>query len=247
MAAPVHTAFVTGAGKHIGRSIALALAARGYNVIINGRVDRAACEAVAKEAAGKGGRVVVAMGDISSETEAARLAEAALKEFGTIDVLVCNAAIRPHKPFLETTKEDWRSVMSTNLESTVYFAKTFLPGMMEKRWGRIVLFTGHQAIRGYAGRASTSVSKHGIWGLTKALAREFGPYGVSTNAISPGLIQTHLNDAAFVERLRTGAQEIPLRRVGTPEEIAAVCDLLCSADGGFVNGQMIGVNGGVET
>jgi 3-oxoacyl-[acyl-carrier protein] reductase len=247
MAHSVHTAFITGAGKNIGRAIALALATRGYNLAINGRSDRAACETVANEVRQKGGRAAVVMGDVSSAEEVAKLAALALEEFGTIDVLVSNAAIRPAKPFLETTEAEWHRVLDTNLDSAVRLSRAFLPGMIARNWGRIVVLTGRQAMRGYPGHASTSVSKHGLWGLTKALAREFGPLGITTNAISPGLIQTESEDKSFPARLIAGAKEIPVGRVGTPEEIAATCDLLCSEQGGFINGQMIAVNGGIDT
>lgn len=242
-----HTAFITGAGKNIGRACALDLAQRGYNVVINGRADKAACEAVAKEAQTKGVRAHVIIADVGLVPEARRAAKEALDVFGTVDVLVANAAIRPDKPFLDNTEEDWRRVMGTNLESAIFLSQAFIPGMLAKGWGRIVVMTGRNAMRGYPGHVTTSVAKHGLLGLTKTLAREFGPQGITINAISPGVIDTS-DDPAFVERARKVAQtEIPVRRIGTPEEIAAMCSLLCSEQGGFVNGQMIGVNGGIDT
>jgi 3-oxoacyl-[acyl-carrier protein] reductase len=242
-----HTAFITGAGKNIGRACALELAGRGYNVVINGRSDKAACAAVAREAQSTGVQTHVVMADVGLPAEARRAAQEALEAFGTIDVLVANAAIRPDKPFLETTEEDWRRVVGTNLDSSIFLSQAFLPGMIAQKWGRIVVMTGRNAIRGYPGHVTTSVAKHGLWGLTKTLAREFGPQGVTINAISPGVIDTS-DDPAFVARAQKVAQtEIPVRRIGKPEEIAAMCGLLCSDEGGFVNGQMIGVNGGIDT
>ena len=244
---PTHTAFITGAGKNIGRACALDLAGRGYNVLINGRADRAACDAVAKEAQAKGVKAQVVMADVGLVPEARRAAKEALAAFGTIDVLIANAAIRPDKPFLENTEEDWRRVMGTNLESAIFLSQAFLPGMIAQKWGRIVVMTGRNAMRGYPGHVTTSVAKHGLLGLTKTLSREFGPQGVTVNAISPGVIDTS-EDPAFVARAQKIAQtEIPVRRIGTPSEIAAMCGLLCSDEGGFVNGQMIGVNGGIDT
>jgi 3-oxoacyl-[acyl-carrier protein] reductase len=242
-----HTAFITGSGKNIGRACALNLAGRGYNVVINGRADKAACEAVAKEVQAKGVKAHVVMADIGLAADAKRAAKDALAAFGTIDVLVANAAIRPDKPFLENTEEDWRRVMGTNLESAIFLSQAFLPGMLAQKWGRIVLMTGRNAMRGYPGHVTTSVAKHGLLGLTKTLSREFGPQGVTVNAISPGVIDTS-KDPAFVARAQKVAEtEIPVRRIGTPAEIAAMCGLLCSDEGGFVNGQMIGVNGGIDT
>jgi 3-oxoacyl-[acyl-carrier protein] reductase len=241
------TAFVTGAGKNIGRSIALDLAGRGCNVVINGRADKAACDEVAAAVRAKGVRAAVMMADVSIAAEAQSAATGALKEFGTIDIFVANAAIRPDKAFLETTPEDWRRVMGTNLESAIHLCQAFLPGMVAKRWGRIVLVTGRNAMRGYAGHVTTSVAKHGLLGLTKTLSREFGPQGVTVNAISPGTIDTRGSSPAIAARMALAAKEIPVGRIGTPDEIAAVCGLLCSDGGAFVNGQMIGVNGGIDT
>jgi 3-oxoacyl-[acyl-carrier protein] reductase len=242
-----HTAFITGAGKNIGRACALDLASRGYNVVINGRADKTACDAVAKDVQAKGVKAQVIMADVGIAAEAHRAAKEALAAFGTIDVLVANAAIRPDKAFLDTTEEDWRRVMGTNLESAIHLSQAFLPGMIAQKWGRIVLITGRNAMRGYPGHVTTSVAKHGLLGLTKTLSREFGPQGITVNAVSPGVIDTS-TDPGFVARAKKTAEtEIPVRRIGTPAEIAAMCGLLCSADGGFVNGQMIGVNGGIDT
>ena len=247
MAAAAHTAFITGAGKNIGRAIALDLASRGCNVVINGRADRAACDEVATAVRGKGVRASVIMADVGIEADAKAAATQALKEFGRIDIFVANAAIRPEKPFLETTTDDWRRVMGTNLESAIHLCQAFLPGMIAARWGRIVLLTGRNAMRGHGGRATTSVAKHGLHGLTKTLAREFGGDGVTVNAISPGTIDTRRQSAHMEARMADAPKEIPVGRIGTPDEIAAVCGLLCSDGGAFVNGQMIGVNGGIDT
>ena len=247
MAPSGHNAFITGAGKNIGRAVALDLAGRGYNVIVNGRSDRAACEAVANEARAKGVKAHVIMADVGMSADAKRAAKEALDMFGTIDVLVANAAIRPDKPFLENMEEDWQRVMGTNLYSAIYLSQAFLPGMIAQKWGRIVVMTGRNAIRGFPGHVTTSVAKHGLWGLTKTLAREFGPQGVTINSISPGVIDTS-DDPKRLARMREVAErEIPVRRIGTSEEIAAMCGLLCSDAGGFVNGQLIGVNGGIDT
>jgi 3-oxoacyl-[acyl-carrier protein] reductase len=247
MAAETRTAFITGAGKNIGRAIALDLAARGCNVVVNGRADKAACEEVVAAVRGKGVRASVVIADVGIAAEAQGAAAFALKEFGTIDIFVANAAIRPDKAFLETTADDWRRVMGTNLESAIHLSQAFLPGMIAKRWGRIVLITGRNAMRGYPGHVTTSVAKHGLLGLTKTLSREFGGQGITVNAISPGTINTRGDTPAIAARMAQAAKEIPVGRIGTSEEIAAVCGLLCSDGGAFVNGQMIGVNGGIDT
>ena len=143
-----HNAFISGAGRNIGRAIALDLARRGCNVVFNGSSNRANCEAVAAQAKALGVEAVVLMGDVGATDEAKRLAGAALDEFGTIDILVNNAAIRPHQGFLEMSEADWRRVISVDLNAAMHFARAFLPGMIAQGWGRIVNFTGLNSIMG---------------------------------------------------------------------------------------------------
>ncbi len=240
------SAFISGAGRNIGRATALELARRGCNVIINGAHNRAICDAVAAEASTHGVEAVVLMGDVGKAAEARGLAEAALARFGTIDILVNNAAIRPHQGFLEITDADWHRVIDIDLNAAMHFARAFLPGMIARGWGRIVNVTGMNAIMGNPAGAHISAAKHGIWGLTKALAREFGPKGVTVNAISPGPIAADGEDLHSPRRAAAIAR-IPLGRMGRNEEIAAMCGLLCAEEGGYISGQMIAVNGGGAT
>jgi 3-oxoacyl-[acyl-carrier protein] reductase len=248
MAVKEKTALITGGGRNIGRACVLGLAADGFNVVINGSKNSAACEAVAKEAATFGGETMVAMGDVGVAATAAKIAFEAIARFGTVDVLINNAALRPNKPFLETTDDEWRRVISVDLDAAVWLARACLPGMVKKGWGRIVNFTGMNAIHGHAGRTPVSVAKHGVWGLTKALAMEFGPKGITTNAISPGPIapDTPEQNASSQARKETLAR-VPLGRMGTPVEVAAAARLLVSEAGAYINGQMIQVNGGADT
>ena len=241
------TAFDTGAGRNIGRAVAVELAGRGCNVVVNGQANREACEETAGLVRGKGRRALVAMGDVGSSAAVTAMAEAALAEFGRVDIVVNNAAIRPEKPFLEMTDEDWHRVIDVDLHSAFYTARAFLPGMVEAGWGRIVNMTGMNAMHGYKGRAPVSVAKHGLWGLTKSLGKEFGPKGVTTNAIAPGPIRTEHPDPSMTHHIAQQLGRIPLGRLGEPEDIAALTGFLCSEEGGFVNAQMIASNGGAET
>lgn len=243
----VRAAFITGAGRNIGRAIAIALARQGCDVVINGRADRAACDEVAGEVTALGRRALVLMGDVGRSDAVAGMAKEALSTFGRIQIVVNNAAIRPLKPFLEMSDDDWHRVLDTDLNSAFYTARAFGAGMVDAGWGRIVNLTGMNAIHGYAGRAPVSVAKHGLWGLTKALAKEFGPSGVTTNAISPGPIETEHADASMTAHIREQKSRIPLGRLGTPDDIAALTAFLCSDAGGFINGQMIASNGGTQT
>ena len=240
------TAFISGAGKNIGRAIALTLAASGANIVLNGASDRAACDSVAEAVRAAGVEALVLMGDVGSSTAVGAMAKQALGRFGAIDILVNNAAIRPSKPFLEMTDEDWHAVMNVDLHASFYTCRAFAGGMVDKRWGRIVNITGMNAIHGYKGRAPVSAAKHGLWGLTKSLGKEFGADGVTSNAISPGPIDT-AGDAAQREHLLSMVPRVPAGRLGMPEEIAALTNFLCSDGGAFVNGQMINCNGGAET
>ena len=242
------TALVTGGGRNIGRACVLGLAADGFNVVINGSSDRAACEAVAKEARKLGAKALVVMGDVGKAEECKRIVDEAIKEFGAVDVLLNNAALRPNKPFLEMTEAEWRRVISVDLDAAVWLSRACLPGMVKKGWGRIVNFAGMNAIHGHAGRAPVSVAKHGVWGLSKALAMEFGPKRITTNTISPGPIapDTPEKNASSQARAQTVAK-VPLGRMGTPVEVAAAARLLASEAGAYINGQMIQVNGGAAT
>ena len=136
------TAFVSGGGKNIGKAIVLELAAMGANVVINGASDAAACEATAEEARAHGVKALVQMGDVGDSTAVAAMAEAALARFEAVDILVNNAAVRPEKPFLDMTLDDWHSVLNIDLNASFYTARLFLPAMVARGWGRIINFAG---------------------------------------------------------------------------------------------------------
>jgi len=242
------TALITGGGRNIGRACVLGLAEDGFNVAINGSSDRAACDAVAREAAKFGVETLVIMGDVGQPEECKRIAGEAIAKFGAVDALLNNAALRPNKPFLEMSDADWRRVISVDLDAAVWLSRACLPGMVEKGWGRIVNFAGMNAIHGHAGRAPVSVAKHGVWGLSKALAMEFGPKNITVNTISPGPIEPDEEEknASAQARAQTVAR-VPLGRMGKPVEVAAAARLLVSEAGGYINGQMIQVNGGGAT
>ena len=248
MASQKRTALITGAGKNIGRACALALAEDGFNVAINGSSDKAACDRVAGEVEKLGAKAIVIMGDVGKADECKRLAGEVIKAFGSVDALLNNAALRPSKPFLETSDDDWRRVLSVDMEAAIWLSRACLPGMVGKGWGRIVNFAGMNAIHGHAGRVPVSVAKHGVWGLTKSLAMEFGPKGITTNVISPGPIAPDNEEHnASVQARKEALAKVPLGRMGKPAEVAAAARLLVSDAGAYINGQMIAVNGGGAT
>lgn len=241
------TALITGSNKNIGRACALQLAQAGNNIVVNGSKDRQAAENVAREVRAAGVEALVAMGDVGEREDCARIAREAIAKFGTVDILVCNAAIRENGKFLEMSEEAWRYAMAVNFDSAYWLARACLPGMVEKGWGRIVNFAGMNAMHGYNGRAHVSASKHAAWGLTKALAKEFGAKGVTVNIVSPGPIMGEDQDKAQAAHIAPMVARVPVGRLGTPDEVAAAVALLASDQGAFINGQMIQVNGGAET
>jgi 3-oxoacyl-[acyl-carrier protein] reductase len=247
MTSAKRTALVTGSNKNIGRACVLHLARSGCNVVVNGAKDREAAERTAADARKLGVDALVAMGDVGARDDAQRIADEALQRFGTVDILVNNAAIRKNAKFLEMSEDDWRYAMSVNFDASYWLSRRCLPGMIEKGWGRIINFAGMNAIHGYNGRAHVSASKHAAWGLTKALAMEFGPKGITTNIVSPGPIMGEAQDAEQAAHISPMAARVPLGRLGTTDEVAAAVALLASDAGGFINGQMIQVNGGAET
>jgi 3-oxoacyl-[acyl-carrier protein] reductase len=245
MAQGKRTALITGSGKNIGRAIALHLAQSGHNIVINGSRDQAACEEVADKVRALGVEAMVAMCNIGDRRKVQAMAKAAVDKFGAVDVLVNNAAVRPDGSYLETSEEEWQRIMDINFYSVFHLTRACLPGMIAKGWGRVVNFTGMMAQQGYPGKsAAVAVSKHAAWGLTKSLSREFGPKGITANIISPGTIPGPEADLSS-PRLEALRKANPAGRLGTADDIAAMVDLLTSDAGGFINGQMLQINGGV--
>ncbi|MGI9523306.1 MAG: SDR family NAD(P)-dependent oxidoreductase [Hyphomicrobiaceae bacterium] len=245
MARQTRTALITGSGRNIGRGCAIALASAGFNVVVNGSRDGSACERVADEVRGRGSDAKVVMADIGDRSAVEALAREALEAFGTVDVLINNAAIRPAVPFLDMTDDDLSDVMTVNCYAAVWLARAFLPGMIANRWGRIINFSGMNAQQGTGGRPSVTMSKHAAWGLTKALSREFGAKGITSNIISPGTFPGEGDNPMHQERLDKLRAENPTGRLGQTEDISTLVAWLCSDEGGFFNGQLLQVNGGV--
>jgi len=241
------TALITGSGRNIGRASALALAADGINVIVNGSSNQANCDAVADEVRALGPDALVCMGDVGNPSELEKIADAGIKAFGRIDILVNNAAVRPNSPFLETGEDEWERILNIDFHAARRLAKLCLPGMIDAGWGRIINFAGMNAIHGYNGRAPVSVSKHASWGLTKSLAKEFGKQGVTTNIISPGPIAPDEAEPDMRAHIESMVGRVPVGRLGRNEEIGAMVALLASDNGAFINGQLLQVNGGAET
>ena len=237
-------ALVTGSGRNIGRAIILKLAAEGANVVVNARSNREEAESVAAEAAALGVESLVAVADVADEPQVGGMFAAAIERFGKVDILVSNAAIRPHKPFLELTLEDYERVRGVVLDGAFYCARAAIPSMKRNGSGRIVFLTGDGAWNGSAQRAHVSAAKMGVVGLARGLASEFAPDNIRVNVVSPGRIDTSRDLAWYPQQNMADTSEIPLGRLGAVDDIAAACVFLVTDDCGFITGQTIHVNGG---
>ena len=235
-------ALVTGAGKNIGRGIALALARDGAAIVVNGRADKAAVDAVVGEIEALGGKAVAAMGDVSDPAVPPRLAAEAAKAFGGVDILVSNAGLRRQTSFLDMSFDEWREIMSVALDGAFLLGKAIVPQMVARGGGAFVALSGISTHVGTPDRCHVSASKSGLEGLMRALAVELAPHKITCNALAPGAIDTARGAAAGPRPV--GNRPIPLKRFGTVGEIAAMVRLLVGPEGTFITGQTIHVNGG---
>ena len=238
-------ALVTGSGRNIGRATVLRLAGEGAHVIVNARQNEAEAEAVAQEARALGVKALAVIADVGRRDQVEALAQRALSEFGRVDILINNAAIRPHKPFAEVTDADWEAVRGVVLDAGFYLTRALVGPMVQNRYGRILFFVGDGAYSGRgSGRAHISAAKMGLIGLARGLASEFAPHNIRVNVVSPGSIDTRRDNPEWYGGRPPDAAGIPLGRQGTVDEIAATCLFLITEDGGFITGQTIHVNGG---
>ena len=237
-------ALVTGSGRNIGRAIILKLAAEGANVVVNARSNQEEAESVAAEAAALGVESLAVVADVADEPQVGGMFAAAIERFGKVDILVSNAAIRPHKPFLELTLEDYERVRGVVLDGAFYCARAAIRSMKRNGSGRIVFLTGDGAWNGSAQRSHVSAAKMGVVGLARGLASEFAPDNIRVNLVSPGRIDTTRDLAWYPQQNMADTSEIPLGRLGAVDDIAAACVFLVTDDCGFITGQTIHVNGG---
>jgi NAD(P)-dependent dehydrogenase (short-subunit alcohol dehydrogenase family) len=238
-------ALITGSGRNIGRATVLKLAAEGANVVVNARSNQAEADAVAQEARALGVKALPVLADVAHRDQVEHMVATAMAEFGVIDILINNAAIRPHKPFTELTVDDWETVRGVVLDGALYCTRAVIHSMVQNRYGRILFFTGEGAFSGGARRAHVSAAKMGLVGLARSLASEFAAHNIRVNVVSPGSIDTTRANPDWYQGRAPTAEGIPLQRQGTIEEIAATCLFLVSDDSGFITGQTIHANGGV--
>jgi 3-oxoacyl-[acyl-carrier protein] reductase len=236
-------AIVTGAGRNIGRAIALTLAEGGASVLVNARGNRAEAEAVAREIEASGGKAMVHIGDVADAVAVQAMADAAVRHFGRIDILVNNAALRREKPFADMSYAEWREIMDVTLDGTFHCVKACLPALRRSGAGTIVNIGGLSAHTGARDRAHVVTAKAGIVGFTRALAHDLAPDGITVNCVVPGLIGTPRPKDRPEPAHHLTHQTISGER-GRPEEVAAVVRFLCGPGARYVNGQAIHANGG---
>lgn len=235
-------ALVTGASRNIGRATAIELAAAGAAVAVNTRASREDAEKVVQEIRVAGGQAELYMADIADGNAVRKMVDAIAKRFGRLDILVLNASVRSEKPFTELTYEEWRLPLSITLDGAFFCAQACLPYMLAAGGGSIVTLGGQVALSGAKNRVHGSVAKHGLVGMTRALAREFGDRGIRANCVAPGTMNT--TRAAGRAARPDAAKVVPLGRPGEAEEIATTVRFLCGSGAGFISGQTIHVNGG---
>lgn len=239
-------ALITGAARGIGKAIAVKYASEGANIIFTDLVIDQNGEATKKELESYGVKVLALASNAASFEEAHKVVEDGVKEFGKIDILVNNAGIVKDGLMLRMSEQQWDAVISVNLKSAFNFVHAVTPVMMRQKGGCIISMSSVVGVSGNAGQANYSASKAGIIGLTKSIAQELGSRGVRANAVAPGFIITDMTAKLSEEVRKQWAEQIPLRRGGTPEDIANVCTFLASDLSSYVTGQVISVCGGMK-
>jgi 3-oxoacyl-[acyl-carrier protein] reductase len=237
-------AFVTGASQGIGRSVALRLAKDGATVAVAARNQEKLHELV-NEITAAGGTAAAFPLDVADEEQVKTTVKAAVAQFGKIEILVNNAGITRDQLIMRMKRADWDAVLQTNLTSAYFLIQQVITSMLRQKWGRIINVTSIFGQIGQAGQANYSASKAGLIGLTMAIAREVASRNITCNAVAPGFIETAMT-AVLSDEFKQGAlKQVPLGRVGTPEDIASAVAFLASDDASYITGHVLSVNGGM--
>jgi 3-oxoacyl-[acyl-carrier protein] reductase len=238
-------AVVTGSSRGIGRAIALELASQGARVVINYHSNASAAEEVVALIHEQGGQALAVQADVSHADQAERLIEAALEAYGTIDILVNNAGITRDTLLMRMSEEDWDAVLNTNLKGAFHCVKAVQRTFLRKRGGRIISISSVAGVMGNAGQANYAAAKAGLIGFTKSVARELASRNITANAVAPGFVETDMTSALPEGVLEAARAQIPLGRLGQPEDVAAVVAFLASDSAAYITGQVICVDGGL--
>ena len=237
-------ALVTGASQGIGRTCALRLAQEGATVAAAARNQEKLSQLVG-EISSAGGQAASFAVDVADEEQIKSVVKTALAQFGKIDVLVNNAGITRDQLVMRMKRSDWDVVVQTNLTSAYLCIQQVIPSMLKQRWGRIINVTSVFGQMGQAGQANYAASKAGLIGLTMAIAREVGSRNITCNAVAPGFIETAMTAVLSEEFKQNAVKQIPLGRVGTPEDVASAVAFLASDQASYITGHVLSVNGGM--
>lgn len=238
-------ALITGATRGIGKQIAITLAKQGYNIALNYRKENEELENTKKEIEKIGVQILAVKGDVANFEDCENFVKQVIERFGQIDVLVNNAGITKDMLLMRMKKEDFEQVIDTNLVGTFDVTKNVVPYMMKARSGRIINISSVVGISGNAGQTNYSASKAGIIGFTKSLAKEIASRNILVNAVAPGFIETNMTDVLKDDVKQEIAKNIPLKRMGTTQDVANVVKFLASDDSSYITGQVINVDGGM--
>ncbi|BAQ15204.1 3-ketoacyl-ACP reductase [Clostridium botulinum B2 128] len=239
------TAIVTGASRGIGRAIAKKLASMGANLVLNYRSRAKEIDTLLEEIEEFGIETLVIQGDVSSFEDSKKIADEAKNKFGTIDILINNAGITKDSLILRMTEEDFDKVISVNLKGVYNCSKHIAPIMLKQRSGKIINISSVVGVAGNAGQCNYAAAKAGVIGITKSLAKELGSRGITVNAVAPGYIRTDMTDA-LPEKVKKSIEDLlPLKRLGTPEDVAEAVGFLASDKAAYITGQVIHVDGGM--
>lgn len=238
------TALITGASRGIGRACAIALAREGYNIAINYLNSREKAESLAEQLRAEGTRAIAAQADVSDADAVAAMCERIASEIGEITLLVNNAGIAQQALFCDITPQDWQRMFDVTVTGAYNCIRAVLPRMIARKSGRIINMSSVWGITGASCEVHYSAAKAALIGLTKALAKEVGPSGITVNCVAPGVIMTGMCAALTDETREALAEETPLGVLGRPEQIAKTVSFLAGEGGDFITGQVISPNGG---
>jgi len=238
-------AFITGGTRGIGRQIAITLAKAGYDVAVNYRAENEDLTITKSEIEKCNVKCLPVQGDVSEFEDSENMVKQVIEQFGRIDVLINNAGITKDTLLMRMKKEDFEAVLQVNLVGTFNVTKSVIPYMMKQKEGRVINLSSVVGISGNAGQANYAASKAGIIGFTKSLAKEVGSRNILVNAVAPGFIETQMTDVLKDEMKEEIKKTIPLKRMGTVEDVANVVKFLASEESSYITGQVIQVDGGM--